>query len=86
MKTSKEFTYDLNELHHNVETAIARLVKKNNLENVVFDFSFHRFTINPKVGFVEIKVVDGNTYNMLDILSVNESIMLLELIEKQINN
>lgn len=86
MKTSNEYNFQLNELNHDVETTIARIVKKNNLQDVEWTHSFHTFKIIPKIGFVELQLTNGTVYNMIEVFSVQETIGLLEMIEKYLKD
>lgn len=84
MRTSIEYISSLNDMVHDIETTIARLIKKNNLNNVVWNIGKINFTLTPKIGYVEINYKDA-TWNLLKTFKIYDLITLLEQIENYLN-
>ena len=84
MRTSIEYISSLTDMVSDIETTIARLIKKNNLNNIVWNIGNFDFTLKPKIGYVEINYKD-TTSNLLKTFNIYDLIRLLEQIEYQIN-
>lgn len=84
MRTSIEYISSLTDMVSDIETTIARHIRKNNLNNVVWNIGNFDFTLTPKIGYVEINYKD-TTSNLLKTFNIYDLIRLLEQIEYQIN-
>lgn len=85
MRTSIEYISSLTDMVSDIETTIARHIKKNNLNNHVWNIGNIDFTLTPKIGYVEINYKD-TTSNLLRKFNIYDLIRLLEQIEYQIND
>ena len=85
MRTSIEYISSLTDMVSDIETTIARHIKKNNLNNHVWNVGKFDFTLTPKIGYVEINYKD-TTSNLLRTFDIYDLIALLEQIEYQIND
>lgn len=86
MKTYKQLSGEVNDIHHDIEMSIALLIKKYHLQNV----EWHRseagpVTLNPQLGYVQVHFIttDG-TANMINAFDIVECLDLLEQIENYI--
>ena len=84
MRTSIEYISSLTDMVSDIETTIARLIKKNNLNNIVWNIGNFDFKQTKKIGYVEINYKD-TTSNLLKTFNIYDLIRLLEQIEYQIN-
>jgi len=94
MKTAEQFNKELSNLYSqltdiysDIETAIARLVKKYNLENVEFYIPYFYFKMKIQPGkIVLIDTITGDANYLEVVINKEDYIKVLEKIEEYIND